>query len=384
MIPAKSDNITGSTKKHNSFRGTIVFFSLLLFASQLHSQNFIPSISNTLRYGSGMQTASGLSRQVSYFENLTDVRLSVQPSVTIGFRLLTDDPPEIGESFQGLKRRFVEFRQDGFFLRAGNFSEMFGRGLALNLFENRGLAYDTWMDGVKAQYRSDLFMITLLGGTIDFRDSVTVARFEQYKIRGVNIELYPLRGLTIGSTFLEANGYIPQFVGSKRVSAEIPEFYASFHFGSLAGFIGYARKWSTVVNEGTHNGDGVSASLSYAGKGIGIVIDYKDYRFDIRDPFDRGAGERPTRMLPFQNPPIAQKEHSYTLLTRALHQVDFNDETGIQVECFYSVSPSTMINLNASVANRHHYYEYNATTFLFTERKREYSFLPSIDRRLSP
>lgn len=385
MMNRKKNNhpSTRPTRNHwDLLRMTV--FTVFIFSLSLISQTVTPSVSNILRYGNGERGTGGLVQQFSYFENLTDVRLNFQPSVTVGFRLLVDDPPEVGQAFQGLKRRFVEFRQNDFSLRAGNFSDLFGRGLALNLFEKRGLAYDSWMNGVKANYKSTFINATIIGGTIDFRDSVAVARYEKYNVRGANVEITPMKGITIGTSFVEANGFIPQSIGSKTIKAEIPEVYSSFKFGSLDGFIGYAHKWTNVLSETTHSGNGIYASLSHTGKGYGVSVDYKDYRYDIRDPFDRGASERATRMLPLQNPPTVQKEHSYTLITRALHQVDFNDEVGIQFEGFYSFSSSTMINLNASVASRHHYYDYNKATFSFIERQRENSFLPTFERRLSP
>ncbi len=351
----------------------------------MKSQTIMPSVSNTLRYGTGDRGFGNVTQRFSYFENLTDVRLTIQPSFLLGFRLLADDPPEVGERFQGLKRRFVEYADRSFSLRAGNFNELFGHGLALNLFENRGLAYDSWMDGVKAQYRSTSISATIFGGTLEFRDSVTIARFERYSIRGANVELKLVKGILLGSSFIDAKGTVPQFVGSKEIAAETPEIYSSFRSGPFNGFFGYAHKWTNIVTDARSNtGDGLYGSFSYSGNGFGITADYKDYRFDIRDPFDRGAGERPTRMLPFQNPPIVLREHNYTLLTRSVHQIDFNDEVGFQLEGLYAPSSSTTFNLNASIASRHHYYDYNKSAFSFTERKRVSSFLPSLERRLSP
>ncbi|MBI2427321.1 MAG: hypothetical protein HYV29_00720 [Ignavibacteriales bacterium] len=358
---------------------------LCLVASLANAQSVTPSVSNILRYGNGERGTAGFSQPFTYFENLTDVRLNVQPSVTVGFRLLVDDPPEIGERFQGFKRRFIEYRDENFMLRAGNFNELFGRGLALNLFENRGLAYDSWMDGVKAQYQSSSVSATIIGGTLDFRDSVIITRHERYSIRGANVELKPVKGIVVGTSFIETKGTLPQFVGSKEIAAEIPEVYSAVRFGPFHGFIGYAHKWTNVVTDTvSQKGYGIYGSLSYNGKGFGITAEYKDYRFDIRDPFDRGASERATRMLPLQNPPIVQKEHNYTLLTRAIHQIDFSDEVGLQVEGFYSPSSSTTLNVNASVASRHHYYDYNTASFSFAERKRDNSLLPSLERQLSP
>jgi len=42
------------------------------------------------------------------------------------------------------------------------------------------------------------------------------------------------------------------------------------------------------------------------------------------------------------------------------------------------------LNINGSVASRHHFYDYHSAAFTFTKRTRENSFLPSFDRRLSP
>ncbi|MFA5834202.1 MAG: DUF6029 family protein [Bacteroidota bacterium] len=367
----------------NVFGVTAFLFSCI--SSLTFSQTVTPSVSNILRYGNGERGFGGLSHKSSYLENVTDVRLNFQSRIVVGFRLLADAPPEVGDSFQGLKRRFVEFRDEHFSLRAGNFNELFGRGLAFNLFENRGLAYDSWMDGVKTNYRSSFLNATIAGGTIDFRDSVTIARHEKYSVRAANVEIQPIKEITLGTSFVEANGTIPQFVGYKTIKAEIPELYSSFRFNQFSGFVGYAHKWTNVLTDTiSRKGDGFYASLSIAGKGYGISIDYKNYRYDIRDPFDRGASERATRMLPFQNGPIVQKEHNYTLLTRALHQIDFNDEVGIQIEGLFSLHSSTMLNINGSVASRHHYYDYNSEAFSFIERTREHSFLPSFERRLSP
>ncbi len=89
-------------------------------------------------------------------------------------------------------------------------------------------------------------------------------------------------------------------------------------------------------------------------------------------------------MLPFQNPPIVQKEYSYTLLTRPLHEVDFNDEVGFQVDAFYSVSDNTTLNFNTSLSSRHDSYNLNPDGFTFTQIKRSANFLPSTKKEFFP
>ncbi|MEJ2618626.1 MAG: DUF6029 family protein [Ignavibacteriaceae bacterium] len=88
--------------------------------------------------------------------------------------------------------------------------------------------------------------------------------------------------------------------------------------------------------------------------------------------------------MPFQNPPIVQKEYSYTLLTRPLHEVDFNDEVGYQVDAFYSVSDNTTLNFNTSLSSRHDSYKLNPDGFTFTRIKRSANFLPSTKKEFFP
>lgn len=354
------------------------------------AQSVVPSVSNLLRYGDGKRIFGSLKLKQKYFENLTDVRVSLPQSITFGFRMLYDDPPEVGETFRGISRRYIEYNNNNIYLRAGNSSALFGRGLALNLFEDRGLVYDTWMDGVQLKYNHDIFNATVLGGSIDFRDSLIITRHETYKIRGGNLEVQPFDEMVFGFSYIYSEGNLPQGavnsgIPPKNIKAEIPEFYVSLNLNRLSIYLDWSRKWTNVIEDKTSStGWGLYGAVSYLGDGYGVTLDYKNYSFDIRDPYGRNDLSRPTRMLPIQNPPIVQKEHSYTLLTRALHEVNFNDEVGFQVDAFYSLNDNTTLNLNTSISSIHNSYELNDDGFTFSQIKRASNFLPSFDKEFFP
>jgi hypothetical protein len=363
---------------------------MLLVNKNIIAQSVIPSVSNFLRYGDGERIFGSTKLKHQYFENLTDVRIYLPQSFTVGFRLLYDDPPEIGETFRGISRRFIEYSKDNIYLRAGNSSALFGRGLALNLFENRGLAYDTWVDGIKLKYSPELFNVTIIGGRIDFRDSVNFVRNEVYKIRGGNFELTPLDEILFGFSYIYAEGNLPQGEKSsgippKNIKAEIPELYFSLNLENLSLYLDWSRKRTEVIEErSSSTGWGLYGAVSFLGEGFGITLDYKNYRFDILDPYGRYDASRSTRMLPFQNPPIVQKEYSYTLLTRQLHEVDFNDEVGFQIDAFYSLNENTTLNINSSISSIHNSYRLNEDGFTFSEIKRSGNFIPSFQKEFFP
>ena len=364
-----------------------VNLTFALLAVDLFGQDFplVPSISNTLRYGNGERTIGTITNDFKYFENLTDVRLNFPANFTAGFRLLYDVPPEVGYESKGIHRRFFEYDDSKFYGRIGDFSQLYGRGLALNLFENRGLGYDTWMDGVKTKFTNNYFSLSAVYGTLDFNDSITIARHELHKIRGGNLEFTLIRNLAIGLTYIYSKSSFKLFRETIPAEINMPSFYLNFSFSDFSFLMDYAYKETKLENENKKSfGAGYYGALSYSIAGLGITIDYKNYFFDERDPFEKNDFTRPSRMLPFQNAPIVMKEHSYTLLTRSIHEVDFNDETGLQLEVLSLIGESTELNFNASVASRHAFYKYNSRLFSFDKQKRNTDFLPSFSNEYSP
>ena len=363
-----------------------LFFVLviLLNANILFAQVY-PSISNYLRYGTGERAIGTYKGKFEYFENLTDVKLGLPNNITAGVRFLYDSPPEVGIPFKGIKRRFIEYRGNDLFVRVGNFSGLYGRGTAFNLFESRGLGYDTWMDGISAKYTSKYINVSIVGGTLDFQDSVEFVRKEYYNIRGGNVEVSPFDFIKAGFSFINAKGDFKLIPVNKQIEATVPSFYLTANINDLSFLLDYSYKRTRLISDNSiSNGFGLYSSLSYFLGSLGITLDYKNYKFDERDPFERNDVTRPTRMLPFQNPPIVMKEHSYTLLTRAIHEIDFNDEVGAQLEIFYSPDENTNIDINASLASRHDLYVLNNTTFAFSKEIRSSNFLPSFDNKYSP
>lgn len=136
---------------------------LILFVSVFsYAQKVTSSVSNLMRYGTGKEIGEYVEYEKEYFENLTDVRLFVNNFV-IGFRLEYSKPSEYGLGYQGLRKKYVEFVQDGLSVRAGDCYGMFSRGLSLNLFENRQLQYDSGLEGIRLQYQNDWMKAILIG-----------------------------------------------------------------------------------------------------------------------------------------------------------------------------------------------------------------------------
>ena len=363
---------------------TFVFFLVFFLQSAVYSQ-FKPSVSNLFRYGSGDQKIGDLNKELEYTENILDFRLQLPASINVGFRYIYDDPPEIGPTYKGFKRRFIEYNKSGLSIRAGHSSEVFGKGLVLNLFEDRGLVFNTWMDGLKAGYTKNNFKVIALAGKVEFTDPENFSREEKYNIYGGNLEYSLVENLSAGVSYIRAVSDIPQLQEVSEVNSDLPEFYLSYNSDNYEVFLNYALKSDlNKTSDETIDGHGIYGSFSYFDEGVGFTLDYKDYRFNFADPFRRYDNTRTDKLFPFQNPPIVMKEHSYKLLSRPLHEVDFNDEVGLQLEVYYLLNDEINFTFNTSLASRHNYFSYNLSSFSFSEEERNSNFLPSLDDEYSP
>ncbi|MCR4417490.1 MAG: DUF6029 family protein [Ignavibacteria bacterium] len=367
---------------------TLVLF--LIFVHSIYSQDISTSVSNYLKAGSGFEFFGERQARIkkNYFENFSDVRIFV-PKLTVGFRLEYSNPPEYGFNFIGLRKRFIEFGTAGLNLRAGDFYTLFARGLSINLFENRNLAFDNGIDGLKLSYENDFLKAQMIGGDLNYNEPLSIylgnLRSEKYKVRAASLEITPIKDFSVGANFTWSEGYLPSVISRMdTIEVHIPEFFFKTKLWDFDLFASYAIKRTSLSGKDTSKGSGFYSSLSYSTEGFGITFEYKDYRFDIVDPSRRTDIFRPTRALPFQNPPTVHKEHIFTLTQRLPHVVDFNDEVGFQIDAFFSPSSSITFNANIALSSRHYDYELDLSTFQFERRKVGSDLFPSLNKLRSP
>ena len=378
---------------------SVLFFILITstFVKAQINLNVEAAVSNLLRYGNGYQYTGTIKNPKEYFENLTDARLKIN-GVTFGFRNEISDSIEYGVNFVGISKRFVEYdHESGISLRAGDFWEAISLGMSLNTFEDRALAYDTGIDGVRIGYENTFkfknplqVKAQIIGGNINYRDYLDPYRVENYKLRNAYLRVSPLKPLTMGLNYVHSNGILPEEGFLTYVNSDVSEGYFNIDYKSLQFYTSYAYKSSVIspneiYNASTANGDGLYSALSYTFDNLGMTLEYKNYRFDITLP-DNRSNTRPSRMLPYQNPPTAQKENNSVLTSRNPHVVDFNDEVGGQIDFVYVPNDKLSFNLSGSIASKHYQYtDIDTSSVISYERvDRGDSWLPDMNNAFSP
>lgn len=368
---------------------------LLVVPTSTLSQNHVSvSVSNYLRYGTGNEVIGSVSQRRDYLENMTESRITLQDFL-VGFRLLYDAPPEYGVEFTGIRKRFVEFRRDNLYVRAGDSFTLFGRGLALNSFENRPLAFDTGIDGVKLEYTHEWAKFTATGGTLNYTDIIDLSRIEKYKIRAGSAEFSPIHLVKFGASFVSGTLELPPVtIPFDKAQFHMPEYFVSLRYSDIDLFASYVEKRTGVYGkDDTHKGTAFYGSVSFSGESFGLSLEYKDYRFGITDQRERFNRDRSTKALAFQNPPTVHKEHSFTLLSRYPHVVDFNDEVGLQFDAFYSIPGRLTGSLNIAASSRHYSFGLTGDTLslpggvripAYGAPARTGAWLPNMNPRYSP
>ncbi len=356
------------------------------------------TVNNLFRYGNGEELFSGISRSKEYFENFTDARLSIN-KFTFGLRFEISKPAELGLNYKGIRKRYVEYsNSDNFEVCAGNFWEIIGRGMTLNSFEQRQLAFDTGLDGVRIifkkafdQRKNYRIKSEFLAGSLEYSDYQKPERIEEYDIKDANLEFSLFSSFNIGFNYVYAKGIIPVGNANTDVKAYLPEVYLSYNSPKFQIFSAYAHKKIDVEANDIYpvsfssGGDGFYTSANYTLPGLGITFEYKNYRFDLTSP-DNQSTERATKVLPFQNPPVAVKQQTSVLSSRIPHAGDFNDEAGCQLDIIFMPQKNLSLNLNTSIASRHYSF-FDADTsskVQFIPYKRVLNFLPSFEDSYSP
>ncbi|MEO5931837.1 MAG: DUF6029 family protein [Candidatus Kapaibacterium sp.] len=328
--------------------------------NSLHAQPLQYSISNEFRYGIGQRFEQDQEFTKEYLENLLNTRLYVG-DFTVGFRLQVDKPREYGRDTVGVKEYYAEFQRDGLRVRGGTFYNLVGRGLVFNTFESRPIGFDTQTEGVKINYESPEFSAGAYGGLLDYVDILDPSRIEPYLVRGASGEVRPIKEITLGGSFLSASGR-KLYSFTRAFDSYLREAYVGANSGGFRGFFNYSDKRtpdSTIQARFGHSGYGYGmyGMVGYSNEDVGVTAEIKDYRYNLVTPDVLGINSRPTRALPFQNPPNLVPEYDKALLARNPHAIDFSDELGFQLETLIYPTENLTVTILGAGASRHNSWE---------------------------
>lgn len=372
-----------------SYAGGILLLAALNVGSPAYAWQFTYTVSEQLRAGSGSEQTLIAASDKRYFENLVQL-LVAHDAWTAGLRLDYDSAPEYGRFFRGIRKKFVEYRDGTWSVRLGDTPVLLNKGLTLNSFEKKSLAFDTEPIGAAMEYAGKSLSVKAVWGENTYYDYVTLGwnspREERHTIRAAAAELNSRNGWTLGFSVTNVLSRLPTLIpgSTNDVSRTLPELSLKLTFDNFQlDMTGALAVNSINTAAGAANGS-LYALLSGWGETYGVTFEYRDYRFDPVDPIERSNPIRPTAVMAYQHPPAGFREHSFLLLNRGSHIADFNDETGVQLDGYLTVSERLRLEMNAALASRHYVYEFRPAQFAYRRVDMGGSYLPDLEDARSP
>lgn len=272
--------------------------------------------------------------------------------------------PLEGSSYINLSQFTVQYKLKNLELKAGNFYETIGRGTLLRSFEIPGAILED------LSYRSrHYFNRDILGATANF----------SYK----NFSTKLIYGKPLNYVFPPTQGF------NNRRSDNIAAIYGEYNIKQQTIGLAAMRHWNAGAEKNfvmaTASGN-ISSDFSYYSELAKNISDYKltdfsdqaSYAFYSGLNFSKNSFGLSLEYKSYKNfligsginePPALVKEHSYKLLNRSTHVLQPLNESGYQLELFY-----TFDNLSTLTANHTLAINDFARKFVFQEYFLEYSF----------
>lgn len=297
-----------------------------------------------LRWDEGREVNPTIS--ANYPDNLTDRRyiealltgevlfnrIPLGDRLRLGLRVLELQPSRVDDIVYGLEdeRRiddkiYTQWNAKKWEVWGGDVTETFGKGLALNLFEDRDLYFDSGLRGGKASYKGEHVRFKAIYG-----QSRTGYLVERENVGGVNLEYRLGSGWFAGSSLVHQEGIFYE----KRF---MPEIYGGFDVGPVTFYGEYAQRrpddGEAIAGEGTY------LSVDASTLGLAVHVGYKYYDFGVENPL--------------QTPPIVQREFTTRLLSRKPHIPLMDDQVGFEMELSATPSDLVFLTLNFSRASKH-------------------------------
>ncbi|MBN1968150.1 MAG: hypothetical protein JXR48_15135 [Candidatus Delongbacteria bacterium] len=348
----------------------LVLYTLLLIGTaSLFAEEVEFSVKNYLKYGDGKEYA-GEKKDIEfsrrYFENWMDLNIS-KGELSIDLRLEAAQKSQKGEEIADLTKKSITYEKDNLKVTAGDFYTIFGRGVVLDLREEKANFFDNKIFGGKAEYYSDFFTLQAIGGKGIYRyvnDSsnnpadhyiveLNNTIYGSDVVFGLSDMLDIENGsLSIGGSYLfmegeEADELIYLYEENFIEKTEVFSANVSANFWDIDFYNEYAVKSThrSPRQEGWAN----YTSLSYFGvKGLSLTLEYKDYY-----KFGANPNIIESSFTPYQNPAQVVIDHTAHLLKNNPHVVNANDEIGFQFQLRTSLIENFDIALITAMSSLH-------------------------------
>lgn len=250
----------------------------------------------------------------------------------------------------------LKYSSDILDVSLGNFNETIGRGILLRSFEIPGAILED------QGFRSRNYFIRDVQG---ISAKLKLKNFTTKVIWGKPLNnVFPpnqdnsIRRIDEIKTIYSDYTFKKQTLGASFLSLDNDKGNSNYSMVTLSGVLSpkinyYTEFANDIANASTHAYYG---NINFIFENLGITAEVKDY-----NNFLLGSG--------FNEVPALIKEHTYRVLNRSTHVVQPINESGYQIEAYYTFPDASVLTLNHAISKNDF-----GETFLYQEYFAEYDF----------
>lgn len=240
----------------------------------------------------------------------------------------------------GIPYRFASYSTDQLEITIGNYYEQFGSGLALRIYEERGLGIDNTLDGVRAKYSpyKGIYLKGLIGKQrFFFQQGPGIVRgFDgEVNLNETFIKLSDSKfRLILGGSFVSKfqSDQNPNLILPENVGLSAGRFNVAYGDFSLYGEYAYKINDPNYDNGYIYKyGDAILLQATYSKKGMGISLGAKR----IDNIFMKSNRDQEGNFLTVNFNPTLNKQHTYGLMAFYPYASQNNGEICFQGEFMY-------------------------------------------------
>ncbi|MCK5759934.1 MAG: hypothetical protein KAH33_01490, partial [Candidatus Delongbacteria bacterium] len=149
----------------------IILSIILAIVSFLFAEEFEISATNTIKFGTGTEWAGDLKDievKKQYIQDYISIEAS-KGNFSLGFTYEAADSSEHNEALNEFTKKYFKYSNNDLTITAGDFYGTFGRGIVLDLREEKADFFDSKVTGGKVMYEGDFFTFQALGGKSYFK-----------------------------------------------------------------------------------------------------------------------------------------------------------------------------------------------------------------------
>ncbi|SMO92564.1 DUF6029 family protein [Gracilimonas mengyeensis] len=286
------------------------------------------------------------------FEGNTDLTTSYdrlnlfydQENISVYGRFESFMTPYNDRNYFSMTQKRLQYQDESFNIRIGNFYETLGRGLLLRSYEIPGSVYEDDFyrtryafnrdqEGVAIGYSNDWAEVTALRARPLYNPLPPNFKPDSARrpdlIEAVESNFNLTDDLSFGGTFMRSHSdgeSIYREFASLMYNYNTPfnlQLYGEYAFDTDFALFQFREEDSYALYSG----------LNYFYESFGVSVEYKNYH-----NFRLGAG--------YNDPPSLIKEHTYPVLNRSTHVLQTRDESGFQFEVFYTFEGGHSLTAN--------------------------------------